>query len=77
MDELLCRLNDCMNDLDDIYDDLVEEEVDTTDLLKAIDMIDKYYKKLSYDFEHSGEEEEPDFYHERLQEKLDRENYGG
>ena len=78
MGELLCRLNDCINELDDIYDEL-NGELDTTELLKGIEIINKFYskesKKMWDDDCYDEEDRIPDFYHDRLQEKLD--NYGG
>lgn len=75
LDEVLCKLNDCINELDDISDELDELGVDVTDFLKSIDSIFKFKMQTSKLLD--DEEEEPDFYHDRLQEKLDRENYGG
>ena len=75
LDEVLCKLNDCLNELDDISDELDELGVDVTELLKYTDCIYEFHKKTCRLLD--DEEEEPDFYHDRLQEKLDRENYGG
>lgn len=75
LDETLCRLNDCLNELDDIAMDLDELGVDANVLQKASEAIFQYYIKTSKLLDDN--EEEPDFYHDKLQEKLDRENYGG
>ena len=74
MEELISKLNDCINELDDINDALDSEGYNTKELLNAIDNIWGYYKKLNKFIEDSDKEEEPDLYHDMLQDKLDREN---
>lgn len=75
LDTTLCKLNDCLNELDDISDELDELGINVKDLLQATDAIFKFYSNTSKLLDDN--EEEPDFYHDKLQEKLDRENYGG
>lgn len=77
MEELISKLNDCINELDDINDALDSEGYNTKELLNAIDNIWEYYKKLNKFIEDSDKEEEPDLYHDMLQDKLDRENLRG
>ena len=46
LDEILCRLNNCINELDDIFDDLTYElEIDATELVKSNDAIERFYKE--------------------------------
>lgn len=45
MGKLLDKLNKCLTDLDDINDELEELGIDTTELLKGIDIIWSFIKK--------------------------------
>lgn len=47
MDELICKLNNCINEIDDIADDLhYVYEVDATELNKISDFLFEFNKKL-------------------------------
>ena len=76
MDEMLSNLCDAINILDDINDGFEELDIDTTEFPKGVDIINKFYKEMSKKFCEDGEEEEPDFYHIKIQEELDRRNHG-
>lgn len=55
LDDVLHRLNNCINELDDIFDDLTYGlEIDATELVKANDEIEKFYKKISKLLEEGG-----------------------
>ena len=71
LDELLSKINDCVNELDGISEEL-SFEIDTTEINEAIDNLYKAYKKAL----EPEEEYEPDLYHSKLQERLDEGRYG-
>lgn len=55
LDDVLYRLNNCINELDDIFDDLTYGlKIDATELVKANDEIEKFYKKTSKLLEEGG-----------------------
>ena len=71
LDELLSKINDCVNELEGISEEL-SFEIDTTEINEAIDNLYKAYKNASKVLE-PEEEYEPDLYHLKLQERLDEE----
>ena len=76
MDELLCRLCDVVNELEDIIDELIGLEENCEDLTEVGHEINKFYRKLSNKFQNDGEVEEVDIFHLKLQEELDKEVRG-
>lgn len=74
MDELICRLVDCVNELDEIADELeLEYSVNARAVNTASDMIDEFKRKLSAMLDR---DDVPDLYHTKLQEKIDAEARG-
>lgn len=83
LDDILHKLNDCINELYDISDELEEElthvgdemleknDVYVSDFYRLIDEIDLFKSRASrlMDVE---EDDEPDWYHIKLQERLDK-----
>ena len=75
MDELLCRLVDCVNELDEIADELeLEYSINARAVNTASDMIDEFKRKLSAMLDRA--DDVPDLYHTKLQEKIDAEARG-
>ena len=71
MDELICRLVDCVNELDEIADELeIEYMVNARAINTASDIVDEFKRKLSAILDMN--DEEPDLYHMELQERLDK-----
>ena len=71
MDELICRLVDGVNELDEIADELeIEYMVNARAINTASDIVDEFKRKLSAILDMN--DEEPDLYHMELQERLDK-----
>lgn len=70
MDELICRLVDCVNELDEIADELeIEYMVNARAINTASDIVDEFKRKLSAMLDR--DDDIPDIYHIKLQERLD------
>ena len=70
MDELLCRLVDCVNELDEIADELeLEYSINARAVNAASDTIYEFKRKLSAMLDR--DDDIPDIYHIKLQERLD------
>ena len=64
-----------INELDDIFDDLTYElGIDATELVALSDGIEEFYKKNSMLLD--DVDDTPDWYHIKLQERLDAEAQG-
>ena len=75
MDELLYRLGNVICELDEIADELdMEYSINPRPLMDASDMVNEFEKKLSKMLER--EDDIPDLYHIKLQEKLEAESRG-
>ena len=70
MDELLYRIGNVISELDEIADELeLEFSINSRALNNASDMVNEFEKKLTAMLER--QDEIPDLYHIKLQERLD------
>lgn len=70
MDELLYRIGNVISELDEIADELeLEFSINSRALNNASDMVNEFEKKLTAMLDR--QDEIPDLYHIKLQERLD------
>lgn len=74
MDELYCRISEIICELDEIAEDVrcYIEEVDGGEMYEISERLSVFQDKIKTIMERSEDvDDEPDWYHDRLQEKLD------
>ena len=75
MDDLISRIVECINELNEIAEELfMEHDMEANEIEEALDLIEIYERKLKRIVD--KEESEPDLYHIKLQERLDAEARG-